>query len=911
MQNKLKRNKKSEHVPWPAEVRTSVLSESSCLDDGTSPGKGSASPPAADFAAAGAPCRKAPPKGLTTAPMFCLEEIQPSNRASAVGTVFSTLQENAGGKLQSLGTPEKKRCPENRLQEKRKRGNGGPEREPKCLRPSPAAEEPFGAVNKLSRAHRLRRSGDPAGRKPHSGLMNHLESHGLSLKTSGLHQRDSSLEDVLWTDKYSPRHSSEVLGNSASVDKLRSWLKKWKLRADCDERRKMAEKKREENRNHSWDRGDFQGEGGPEEDDGAAAPCSTALISGPAGVGKTASVYACAQELGFKVFEVNCSSQRCGRHVLAQLKEATQSHLVEISGRDPLAPAYFNNYAINGCTQKSETLPGKMVPSKIATPRNRAAKTSVRSRGRGKTSAAAATLADYFKKAKADHAYFGDPSASEKADGEKSNELRQGCGQTVPKDRKTATSLILFEEVDVIFEDDVGFLAAIKTFMTTTKRPVVLTTSGKCTQRPLLKKRYRSMKLSCKILPSSSDPLFRERFNCSVEEMVFKRPSAVNVCSYLRLVALAEGVRLESEDAGGLAGLFGGDVRRCLLQLQLWASPEQQPCVRHPSATAGGDDKGDQGCTASSLGLYRVTQRQLLNLLMRQFWADTDMEELLGLLAESWRGGVPLLYSNLELLLPLEAGRQNAPRRGKKKRVPATSDAASKPRAPPLPKKAAGSGGETEANAATGRLEAMADFFDLMSYLDSTTALPATGLRRPEAFVWTGSEMKDGSLDEMSEDDEVGGTCRRERLLEIRAAVEGLGCRRCCWRMLEASNQAPKYRQEAGAAGRGSSTDALSSPVSLKRPSLTFGASPPCAASVSRRRYGLSRKILGSASFGLLGSRRAVAVDYMPILRHICRLQRAKEQKDPSRCLRYLGSTQLGLSRSTIQLLAKDFSSRT
>lgn len=29
--------------------------------------------------------------------------------------------------------------------------------------------------------------------------------------------------------------------------------------------------------------------------------CNTMLITGPTGVGKTASVYACAQELGFKV----------------------------------------------------------------------------------------------------------------------------------------------------------------------------------------------------------------------------------------------------------------------------------------------------------------------------------------------------------------------------------------------------------------------------------------------------------------------------------------------------------------------------------------------------------------------------------------------------------------------------------
>lgn len=31
--------------------------------------------------------------------------------------------------------------------------------------------------------------------------------------------------------------------------------------------------------------------------------CNTILITGPTGVGKTATVYACAQELGFKVLK--------------------------------------------------------------------------------------------------------------------------------------------------------------------------------------------------------------------------------------------------------------------------------------------------------------------------------------------------------------------------------------------------------------------------------------------------------------------------------------------------------------------------------------------------------------------------------------------------------------------------------
>lgn len=50
--------------------------------------------------------------------------------------------------------------------------------------------------------------------------------------------------------------------------------------------------------------------------------------------------------------------------------------------------------------------------------------------------------------------------------------------------------------------------------------------------------------------------------------------------------------------------------------------------------------------------------------------------------------------------------------------------------------------------------------------------------------------------------------------------------------------------------------------------------------SVSQRRYELSRTVLGSASVSLLGNRRAVGVDYMPFLRHICRFKREQRQKE-------------------------------
>lgn len=54
----------------------------------------------------------------------------------------------------------------------------------------------------------------------------------------------------------------------------------------------------------------------------------------------------------------------------------------------------------------------------------------------------------------------------------------------------------------------------------------------------------------------------------------------------------------------------------------------------------------------------------------------------------------------------------------------------------------------------------------------------------------------------------------------------------------------------------------------------------PVPSSVSQRRYELNRTVLGSESFSLLGNRQAVSVDYMPVLRYICRFQREQQQKE-------------------------------
>ncbi|XP_058497443.1 ATPase family AAA domain-containing protein 5b [Solea solea] len=904
----------------------------------------------------------------------CLEEIQTTNPTFPVQTVFSTLRKKTRERLQHAGSTENSLYPSssrNNLKEKRKRGEEIPESESKRLRCRLRAEGGTGMEqchllshgiqecdalpvkkphwsSKLSHTHRQKqKTGSLAGPVNNYDCTNDTECELQSSMIQDSFHREASFEDVLWTDKYSPQCSNEVIGNHASVNKLHSWLKKWKRRADCEERTKMEERKDEENRMDSWDCGDFRGETGTE-DDRDEPLCNTMLITGPPGVGKTASVYACAQELHFKVFEVNCSSQRNGRHVLAQLKEATQSHLVETSGKDLLKPTYLNNYSTSSCTTKSETLPGKPVAPKYVSSKKRAAQSFGRSSRKGKAKPATVTLANYFKmKAKADQLHSGGLLPFKKPDGKDLGSSSADCDQPMSSSKKTATSLILFEEVDVIFDDDVGFLTAIKTFMATTKRPVILTTN---------------------------DPLFRERFSCSVEEIIFTTPPAVNICTYLQLLCLAENVQLELDDVRSLLRQTCGDVRRCLLQLQLWvhsgggrASQSGRLSQEHIQLQYSDLPRSDTSCTASMLGLQTVTQKQLLSLLKCQHWSETNMKKLLGLLAKSWRGGEPLLYNNMELLMPkatsvqdLDTGTCRGPQNGvtpsdtdrcflqrhggvslnapaasvkninrlsRRKRITKVCDSSSfstlthSCQRTSLLLNWTHSGihrlrDKTEqisVRVETDCLVAASDFFDLMSYLDvALTAAAPLASGSPEAFVWTGAKMRDGLLDEMNEEEEEkDSTWSQERLLDMKTAAEGLGFHRCWWRTSQAWSEAQKHRQDVEDEKWEKLVERLAFPPSSERQSLRFMFQPPCEPSASQRRYELSRKVLGSRSFSLLGNRRAVCVDYMPVLRSICRFHRAQQQKEePARCLNYLKSLNVGLSKSTIQFLAEEFSQR-
>ncbi|XP_017397506.1 ATPase family AAA domain-containing protein 5 [Cebus imitator] len=489
------------------------------------------------------------------------------------------------------------------------------------------------------------------------------EELGKRKNSSGIkrdYSKDSGTEDMLWTEKYQPQTASELIGNELAIKKLHSWLKDWKRRAELEERQNLKGK-RDEKQEDVLDSIDFKGSS----DDEESCLCNTVLISGPTGVGKTAAVYACAQELGFKIFEVNASSQRSGRQILSQLKEATQSHQVDKQGVNSQKPCFFNSYNI-GKSPKKISSPKKVVtsPRKVPPP-------SPKSSG-PKRALPPKTLANYFKVSskrknneeigmplennKGIKNFFEQKQITQTKSTNATNSNVKDVGAEEPN-RKNATSLILFEEVDVIFDEDAGFLNAIKTFMATTKRPVILTTS---------------------------DPTFSLMFDGCFEEIKFNTPSLLNVASYLQMICLTENFRTDVKDFVTLLAANNCDIRKSILYLHYWIRSgggflEERPLTLyrgnsrnvqlvcsedgldnkiHPKNTKrkrADLPKCDSGCAETLFGLRNIfsPSEDLFSFLKHKITTKEEWHKLIQLLTEFQMRNVDFLYNNLEFILPL------------------------------------------------------------------------------------------------------------------------------------------------------------------------------------------------------------------------------------------------------------------
>lgn len=277
----------------------------------------------------------------------------------------------------------------------------------------PSEDGSHGAEAAFSEYSRLMKICQRAGDTPFNPVF--ILSHAMVLENyAALNKRRSSdgsaapasNGSLLWTQRYRPLQSRQICGNQAAVSRLHVWLEDWLSTPDDANSLKSSS---------IWD-SDYV-----DPDDvveGNNSMGNVLSIVGPVGSGKSASIYACAEELGFEVIEINASSVRGRKQILAMFGEATQSHRLALGDSSNAKPS--------GTAQ---------------------------AKGRKKT-------------------------AQQKRK-QTSTSKKQKAKRNPPQKKSKKQTLILLEEVDQIsfFEDhgDRGLFSAVRRLAATSKRPIILT----------------------------------------------------------------------------------------------------------------------------------------------------------------------------------------------------------------------------------------------------------------------------------------------------------------------------------------------------------------------------------------------------------------------------------------------------
>lgn len=239
---------------------------------------------------------------------------------------------------------------------------------------------------------------------------------------------------------------------------------------------------------------------------GGQRAANAVVISGPHGCGKTAAVYAVAQELGFEVFEINAGSRRNGKDVLEKVGDMTRNHLVNQARASEENKKFDNSVELTGSVRPD------LKPGRKGTP-----------------------IASF----KSNHMITKNPIGRpkrRKSCQDETNEVREQPSQK--------QSLILLEEVDVLFEEDKQFWAAAMDLLIHSKRPIVMT----CTHENML--------------PLNDMLLFAI--------LRFTPPPKLLAIDYLLLIACNEGHLLSREAVTLLLESKNYDLRASIMQLNFF-----------------------------------------------------------------------------------------------------------------------------------------------------------------------------------------------------------------------------------------------------------------------------------------------------------------------------------------------------
>ncbi|KAL1925330.1 uncharacterized protein VTP21DRAFT_213 [Calcarisporiella thermophila] len=386
-----------------------------------------------------------------------------------------------------------------------------------------------------------------------------------------------------WTQVYRPQHSDHVLGNREQTEYLRRWLKEWLLtpsiitRTDEDQsgfsltpqlspsnsappvipekRKKKPGRKRRrkdgldsfivstDEENSDWQPGGLADLFSLSDDDfqtplrGSLSPLNKRphmprkrpefvtsnliLIVGPTGCGKTTAVYACAEELGYEVFEVNAASRRSGRDLLMMVGEMTQSHLV---GWDKIVLGMPESE--NGASTPEETMVD-LTESASNSPADHVGMERGRGRPRVKKAGLGTSIPERGGEVE-------DICIEARQD--------QGGAALAAKPRQ---SLILLEEVDVMYEEDRSFWSSVVSLALKSRRPIIMTCQD--------------------AFPIPMGNLHLQRV------LRFTAPPVHEVSPYLHLMCLLEAYWVDPTHLENLYLWLRQDLRRTIFQIEILA----------------------------------------------------------------------------------------------------------------------------------------------------------------------------------------------------------------------------------------------------------------------------------------------------------------------------------------------------
>ncbi|XP_045830121.1 uncharacterized protein LOC123921561 isoform X2 [Trifolium pratense] len=255
--------------------------------------------------------------------------------------------------------------------------------------------------------------------------------------------KSDKADSSLWIHKYKPTKASEVCGNDESMNFLRGWLNLWRERR-YQNRKDSSNKDQIDMPNDDGDYNCPDCDYDSKDVDEEGSLKNVLLITGPVGSGKSAAVYACAREQGFDVLELNTSDSRNGVAVKQYFGDALGSHGVK----------RLVEHTVSSQKKTVKLLPAPASPNvKAADEKDDDVIEMI-------------TISD-------DGAHS--PGGTSQKLYDTNNALTYDSMQT----------LILVEDVDILFPEDRGCIAAIQHIAETAKGPIILTSNSKNAGLPI------------------------------------------------------------------------------------------------------------------------------------------------------------------------------------------------------------------------------------------------------------------------------------------------------------------------------------------------------------------------------------------------------------------------------------------